>query len=592
MLTNMTAFGDSEKSVTEISKKATPVFGIDLGTTNSAISVISSGSASEAIQLTNGKFTMPSCVMWKNGEVIVGKEAYEHRHEACTVYSVKSLMQDVNATVTIEDGDNVFTKTPAEVSSLILRGLVEQTGGLYGEIKDVVVTVPAYFDQNGVNATREACQLAGLNLIGIANEPTAASLCYQLKPADGTTKDVIVYDLGGGTFDVTLMRISDSDNDAISELAALYAIDSKDTASHSVTTLGISGDTKLGGDNVDRAMLRILYDKLRAVGVNTSKFEKKYRERLILRLEELKKKDVMATIYDFGVDTIDVDGNHVSATVQLFPEDFKEAMYSIYSKTREIMNKLLNEVPNNAETIVLVGGSTKNAWLQEFLRRDYPSMVLDNALNPDLSVSNGAAIQGKVMAFGDSEVQIFDILPLTIGILNEDRVTPLIKKGSALPSVVKKTFTTVFDNQTVMDVELFQGNSSFKKECISLGKLVIDGIAPKPAGEPSLSLTISVSADRLMKCKASVDGIEKELELNLAGEVSQDAQKLSRHEKNILRWKSTINKFTDEAERIRLLQLVDDYEKCVSETVKAEIVDGIREQREKLLAGKVLNDEL
>lgn len=595
MVKQMTAFGGEDIQLqTGKSEKVRPVFGIDLGTTNSAISVISSGHASDAIQLTNGKFTMPSCVMWRNGEVIVGQEAYEHRHEECAVYSVKRLMQNVGARVVIKDGENVFQKTPAEVSSLILKGLIAQTGGLYGEIKDVVVTVPAYFDQNGVNATREACQLAGLNLIGIANEPTAASLCYQLKPADGSTKDVIVYDLGGGTFDVTLMRISDSDNSDISDLAAIYAIDTKknEGSSHAVTTLGIGGDTKLGGDNVDRAMLRILYAKLRKNGINPSKFTKSYRERLILRLEELKKKDVTTVIYDFGVDTYDVDGQHVTTTVQLYPSDFKEAMHCIYEKTRSILNSLLQEIPNNADSIVLVGGSTKSAWLQSFLKEDYPSMTLDNALNPDLSVSNGAAIQGKVMTFGSDEVQIFDILPLTIGILNDDIVTPLIKKGSALPVVIKKTFTTVVDNQTELEIELFQGNSTFRKECISLGRLEITGIKKKPAGEPVLSVIVSISADRLMKCKASIDGIEKELKLNLAGEATGETVKLSKVEKRALRWKNAASKVKDDSVREKLHSLIDNYEKSPSDSVKYEIEQLIRSQRESFLEEGDTQNEL
>lgn len=583
----MTAFGGKSNSVNgegSVSKgnesKTRPVFGIDLGTTNSAISVIYRGEAAETIQLTTGKFTMPSCVMWKNGKVIVGKEAYNHRDESCTVYSVKSLMQDVNARVTVKDGDNEFVKTPAEVSSLILKGLVEETGGMFGEIKDVVVTVPAYFDQNGINATREACTLAGLNLIGIANEPTAASLCYGLKPSDGGVKDVIIYDLGGGTFDVTLMRISDTDGKVASALADLYGMSEGGKASHSVTTLGISGDTHLGGDNVDRAMLRILYDKLREQGVNPAEFTRECRERLILRLEELKKRNVTDSVYTFDVDTVDMTGKHVQCSVELTPADFRDAMRSVYLKTREIMTELLGRVPNNADSIVLVGGSTKNPWLWKFLQDDYPSMKLDNALNPDLSVANGAAIQGKVMKFGSDEVHIFDILPLTIGIADDGKITPLVKQGTQLPVVYKKEFTTVQDGQESVEVRLFQGNSMFKEECVSLGVLRIDGIAPKPAGEPTLYVTLSITADRLLKCHATVDGIEKEIMLNLAGE-STSARKLSKSEKQVLRWRKVASQFSNNA-RYKIEKLLDEYERTGSASVKEQIVAEIRKNREKI----------
>ena len=257
----ITAFGETKtlfvKKDTSLNDSK-PVFGIDLGTTNSAISIIKDGRYVETIKLKNGKYTMPSCVWFHHNKFIVGDEAYRNRDkEDSVVYSVKRLMQDTKATVTLRDGNETITMTPAEVSAEILKGLVEHTEGMYGKVEDVVVTVPAYFEQSGIDATRKACELAGLNLIGIANEPTAASLCYDIKPEDGNSKDIIVYDLGGGTFDVTLARIT-MDSSVDNGIADLYGLDSSDEEEPSkvVTTLFVDGDAHLGGDDIDLKTLQ------------------------------------------------------------------------------------------------------------------------------------------------------------------------------------------------------------------------------------------------------------------------------------------------------------------------------------------------
>lgn len=518
----ITAFGG------EGATRQSAVFGIDLGTTNSAISVVRRGDLPETIKLTSGRYTMPSCVMYTGGKTIVGLEAYQNREKACTVYSVKRLMQDPNAIVRVQGSAGVLELKPEEVSAEILKGLVEQTGGVYGDIKDVVVTVPAYFDQNGVNATRRACELAGLNLIGIANEPTAASLCYKLKPDEGNTKDVIVYDLGGGTFDVTLMRITYGD-DSSSAFASIYGFDDDDKDKkednvHSVVTLAIDGDTHLGGDDIDDALLSIVNKKLMGeCGVDASLFTDSYLEGMKLRLEGFKKKD-SNSIYSFNIDTVNKYGEKIDAVVYVTPQDFADSAMVIFEKTKAIVNRVLRSVPNNASTIVLTGGSTKNPWIQQALRDNYPGMHIDDALSPDLSVSQGAAIQGKVTKFGDSNVQIFDILPLTIGVKDADgRIVPVITKGSSLPAMRTVPFATDMDYQEQVSVELFQGASLYADECVSLGKLRLCNITPRPAGEATLSVTISINVDRLMTCTATIDGRKEELTIDLSGELHNSA---------------------------------------------------------------------
>ena len=551
-----------------------PVFGIDLGTTNSAISIITEGDAPETIPLAAG-MTMPSCVMWNNGEVIVGKAAYLNREHANTVYSVKRLMQDPNATVTINDNGNVFTKRPAEVSAEILKGLVNETKGQYGTIKDVVVTVPAYFDINGVNATREACELAGLNLIGIANEPTAASLCYELKATDGEEKDVIVYDLGGGTFDVTLMRIRDAKNDDEFDFYSDEEGDS--TSERSVVTLDIDGDTKLGGDDLDEELVKLIIKRFKEEqGVDLSDITSECYENLKLRLEGIKK-DGVELVYQFPVDYTTNSGEKVEGKIFITYEDFKKATKVIFDKTVAIVDRMLARNKTvDVNTIILTGGSTKNPILVDMLREYYPDFIVNDALSPDLAVSNGAAIQGKITKFGDANIQIFDILPLTIGVLeSDDKICPIIERGTSLPVVKTVPFTTDRDNQTVIGVELYQGNSVFKEECISLGKLTIDGIEPAPQGEPNIRVTINITADRLMTCSVKIGELSKELKLDLSGDVNTAT--LSADDKVVKRLQRSA-KYLNEEDKEVFNKMLDDFKNGSGITV-AEIKEFVKEHR-------------
>lgn len=558
-----------------------PVFGIDLGTTNSAISVIRSGTMPDSIPLRNGKMTMPSCVMWHHGEFIVGREAYEHREQSNVIYSVKRLMQTANAKVTLVDGNDKLEMTPAEVSAEILKGIVAETQGFYGEIKDVVVTVPAYFNQIGRDNTRKACMLAGLNPISIINEPTSASLNYDLDSGSDST-EVITYDLGGGTFDITIARITSTKG--AEEIDDIYGFGGADTSEgtdddgKSINVIATAGNSKLGGDDLDLELYKILCEKLKSQSVNPDLFTRSYRESLILRLENLKKKSVEEA-YSMEIETINTEGRDVKASVVILPDDFVKATEVIYKKTKRLLNKVLRENTTTATNIVLVGGSTKNHWLQEMLKRDYSQFTISNALNPDLSVADGAAIHGKSVKFGDNNVKVFDILPITIGVLDNGSVTPIIKNGTCLPVAEGKLFTTVKDNQKSLTVRLFQGNSTYVEECIELGSLEITDIKPKKAGEPNLIVTIAVSADSIMTCSASVDGIKQTLTLNLAGEVDtqQQASVLTRAQKSIIKWKAIAEKCDDESAKTKLLSLISDYENNQSADNKAKILQVVKE---------------
>lgn len=572
MTETMHAFDDVIGRMNGEFDNSRPVFGIDLGTTNSAISVITTGNHVEPITLNNGKQTMPSCVMWKDGKFIVGQEAYEHRYLPNVIYSVKRLMQDVNAEVTFKDGDKELKMTPAQVSAEILKGLVEKTDGVYGEVKDVVVTVPAYFNQNGRNHTREACEIAGLNLIDIINEPTAASLCYDIDVRQKESEDVLIFDLGGGTFDVTLARIVD--NNTSSELEDIFEIEDDKPEGRIVSCLSIGGNAKLGGDDIDEKMFAILCRELEGKGVKTKLFTEQFRKETILKLEQLKKAGVDNT-YQFHVNTVLTNGDKVDLHIDITPSMFEAAVKPIYRKCKKEVDKVLASKPNTARIMLLVGGSTKNPFLQEMLKRDYSEFDINDGIGQDLAVTMGAAIKGKIDKFGDSNVEVFDILPLTIGANCGGIFTPIIEKGTTLPASNTIAFTTVEDDQVEMQLELLQGESRMVDDCVSLGILKFKNIPKMPAGEPTLCCTVTVSANSVMKCIGSVDGNKQEMTLDLTGEKRLHAIE-GREEKLIKRWKRTAAKMDEENGTI-LNTLIEAYPLYSS---KKDIMQFIREHSE------------
>ena len=253
----MEVFGQATKTLEEMGKK-TPAYGIDLGTTNSCIAVIQAGNTPKVIKLKDGNVTMPSCVMWKGGDkFVVGREAYKNRYKASAIYSVKRLM-GTDEKVVLQYGMKTKVMTPVEVSAKILEGLVEQASTDFKDIKDVVITVPAYFNNRQVEDTIKAGEMAGLNVLRILREPTAASLVYDMEAIGRDEINVLVYDLGGGTFDASLLRIKKSGGD-LSELTNLYGdlgVGDSDESSYSMldNVIDTDGDSRLGGDDIDREL--------------------------------------------------------------------------------------------------------------------------------------------------------------------------------------------------------------------------------------------------------------------------------------------------------------------------------------------------
>ena len=562
MLEDMDLFGmiGAKKSGDRTKAERRP-FGIDLGTTNSAISVgLDSGDA-QVIQLTNGKRTMPSVVMWQGGDkFVVGQEAYDHDWDDSVVASVKRLMQDANATVTFRHNGEERTMTPTEVSALILRGLVEQTGGMYGEVKDVVVTVPAYFNNIGVSNTKRACELAGLNCLHVMREPTAAALNYNLDKSKSKVQYAVVYDLGGGTFDVSLIRITD--RDAVNELYELYDIErpaNDKSTGRLIEPQAIDGDGHLGGDDYDHELYKLVVDKLlatlQAKGIKMTEDEiPAIDKRRITRKAEVAKRDVECR-HNLAIRFRSTNGIDIEEEISLDPEDFVKGFMPIYLRTKKLLNSVLRYAHCPVSTILLMGGSTKNPILKSLLEKDYPGFEISGALNPDESVAQGAGKKARNFLYGDADVQIFDVLPQSIGILSGDKILPMIKRNSQIPTTAQKYFKTIEDNQQYVRIRIFQGNSVIPEECTELGEMLIDGLDPKPAGETIVAAVLNVNSDCILHCKSAVGNKLKEITLNLN---TSDTAAKPAEDKNVIRWRRHAAKMDPNAAK-ELLAMLDGY---------------------------------
>lgn len=559
--------------------KGTGAFGIDLGTTNSAISVIPKGTVPFIIPLKNKKTTIPSCVMWTgvDSEFIVGKEAYEQRYKEECCYSVKRLMQDPEALVTFRKDGKELIMTPAEVSAEILKGLVAETNGYYGDIVDVVVTVPAKFNEIGRSATKKACELAGLNLLGIISEPTAASMCYELKPKDNGCRDLLVYDLGGGTFDISLVRITGERD--FSTIEKLYNIpDNLKVKKHETTIRALDGDgnVHLGGDDIDIQIYNNFMVSLQEKGVDTSLITREEAHRVILLIEQLKKGN------PHDVSTLNIRVGSETHTVSLTYAEFKAGLLPTYEKTKVLVNQVLERNRTNADAIILVGGSTKNPILKELLAEDYPGYEINDAFPADEAVALGAGIHARFLKFKDNNISVFDSLVDSIGVCNGNKVSTIIPSGSQFPVTKCKLYETIEDNQESIEVEIVQGNTNIAVEACKLGTLVIDDLPKGKKGDIEIRIQLSIDVRGLLRCAVDIRDITKhelplhrELELKLSAGNNATGVKLSKEEKLKFRWTNfakTLDKFNCD----ELLALIAKYPAEVSADVIQSRIKEIR----------------
>jgi len=566
------------------------IVGIDLGTTNSCAAVMEGGE-SEIVTNAEGERTTPSVVAFsEEGERLVGETAKRQSitNPNRTVSSIKRKMGE-NYEVEIQLDGKVDKYSPEEISAMILRKIKNDVSDRLGqEVKKAVITVPAYFNDRQRQATKDAGKIADLEVERIINEPTAASLAYGL--GDSKEETILVYDLGGGTFDVSILEIGDG----------VFEVVSTD------------GDTQLGGDDFDQEIIDWLIERFKSKqGIDLSE-DPNALQRLKSAAEEAKIElsSRKETTINLPYITADQSGpKHLEE--KLTRAKFESMVDDYLQRTMNILESALSEAEmdkDDIDQIVLVGGSTRIPKVQEMIEEHVPGKV-HKGINPDEVVARGAAVQGGVLAGEMDDVVLLDVTPLTLGIETLGGVTtPLIERNTTIPTEKTKTFSTAEDGQTTVDIHVVQGERKMAEDNKSIGRFQLTGIPPAPRGTPKIDVTFSIDADGILHVSAEDQGTGKSESITIEEpsrlseeEIEEMKQEAEEHEEEdkrkaervetrneadqlIYSVENSLEEFgenLDESTRSKVQEKIDQLQETLDEEASIEEMErGIEELRE------------
>ncbi len=521
------------------------VIGIDLGTTNSCVAVLEGGEPT-VIANAEGMRTTPSVVAFKkDGERLVGETAKRQAvtNPDRTVSSIKRHMGE-NYKVTIDGKDY----TPQDISAMILTKLKNDAESYLGEkVTEAVITVPAYFSDAQKQATKDAGRIAGLDVKRIINEPTAASLAYGLDKEEGSHK-ILVYDLGGGTFDVSILELGDG----------VFEV------------LATNGDTHLGGDDFDDVIMNYLADNFAKENGVDLRADKMALQRLKEAAEKAKKElsSSQTTNINLPFITVTADGP-LHMNVDLTRAKFDQLTEHLVQRTIEPMRKAMADAGvSNADIskVILVGGSTRIPAVQEAVKKVTGKDPF-KGINPDECVAIGAAIQAGVLTGEVHDVLLLDVTPLSLSIETLGGVaTKLIERNTTIPTKKSQIFSTAADNQTAVDIHVMQGEREMAAGNTTLGRFQLTGIAPAPRGIPQIEVTFDIDANGIVNVSAKDMGTGKEQSITITSSTNLSEDEIQKKVKEAEQYAAEDKKRKEEVElRNRAESLIYETEKSVKE---------------------------
>lgn len=502
------------------------IIGIDLGTTFSAMAIVEAGEP-KIIENKEGNRTTPSVVaLTKKKERLVGTLARRQQitNAENTIYSTKRLIgrkysdkvvqkeksklpyeirETKDGGIEVKMGENWYK--PVEIAAMILQKLKKDAEDKIGEeIKEAIITCPAYFDDAQRKATKIAGEIAGFDVKRVINEPTAAALAYGL--AKKKDNQIIVYDFGGGTFDVSILDISED----------------------TVEVKGTGGDNHLGGDDIDQKIMDWLVDEFKkSDGIDLSK-DKLALQRLKESSEKAKIELSSAIESEINIPFVTSDENgpkHLNFT--LSRSKLENLVKDLIDRSIEITKKTIKEAgltPSDIEEIILVGGQTRMPKIQEEIKKIFGKEARKD-INPDEVVALGAAAQGGIMKGDVKDILLLDVSPLTLGIETLGGVsTPLIEKNTTIPATKSNTFSTAADSQTSVEIHILQGERPMATDNRSLGRFILDGIPPAPRGVPQVEVKFDIDVNGILNVSAKdkVSGKEQSIRIESSGEISKE----------------------------------------------------------------------